>query len=668
MTELTLDALPAPPGVPEADPPTPQGPAGPPSPQPLTGSPTSPGLPGPVARFAGAAGLDRSLGDPASVANPFGFAAAAARDEAAAFPAALSAAAGPALRLSYVPRADGGTLDAADETLMTVRAAARRDLTVMPATMFGITAATCVLLAGDAAQRARVTGLLSRGGAVGFALTEDVHGSDLLANECRLEPDGDGGYRLWGRKWLVGLGDRAEALVVCARTGRRGPGAFTLVLLEGPVVAACRTGTRPGTGMRGIGLAGFEFAGVPVPASARVGREGRGLDVAMRAMQYVRVMSTGANLAAADTGLRLALDFAAGHRVGDRPLDGLPTARRQIATALTALLAAEAGALGAARALHLAPEAQGLWSSVVKHVTVDAAGDVFARCGDLLGTHGLLREGPAAAFDTFRRDDAVVRHIDTGPVANLRLVTTWLTQAALTRPSRPADGAVTGLFDLATAPPAARLDALAVAGRADPVTEALPEAAAAVRAELAAVGGPIAELADQAVARLCAAVAAVPERVRALLADRRETAAPDLLEEAERFCFLHAAASCVHLWRAGRDQPLLTGREPSWPAATIGLLLARAEGGTWRLPALLDDPMAETALRLHREGRMFSVTALPLAEHDRAAGRTGETGRAGEETADRTADQAADRTVSRAADPTADGAGRETDAGEEETP
>ncbi|GII63044.1 acyl-CoA dehydrogenase [Sphaerisporangium krabiense] len=659
MTELTLDALPAPPGVPEADSLTPQCSTGSPTPQPLTASPTSSGLPGPVARYAVAAGLDRSLGDPASAASPFGFAAAAARDEAAAFPAELSAAAGPALRLSYVPRADGGTLDAADETLMTVRAAARRDLTVMPATMFGITAATCVLLAGDAAQRARVTELLRRGGAVGFALTEDGHGSDLLANECRLEPDGEGGYRLWGRKWLVGLGDRAEALVVCARTGRRGPGAFTLVLLEGPVVAACRTGTRPSAGMRGIGFAGFEFAGVPVPAGARVGREGRGLDVAMRAMQYVRVMSTGANLAAGDTALRLALDFAAGHRVGDRPLDGLPTARREIATAVTALLAAEAGALGAARALHLAPEAQGLWSSVVKHVTIDAAGDVFARCGDLLGTRGLLREGPAAAFDTFRRDNAVVRHIDTGPVANLRLVTTWLTQAALTRsgsPGRSARSDVTELFDLATAPPEARLDGLAVAGRADPVTEALPEAAAAVRAELAAVGGPIAELAavggpiaelaDQVVARLCAAVAEVPERVRALLADRRDAATPDLLEEAERFCFLHAAASCVHLWRAGREQPLLTGREPSWLAATVGLLLARAEGGTWRLPALLDDPMAETALRLHREGRMFSVTALPLAEHDRAA--------------DRTPDRADNRADNRA--------GRETDAGEEETP
>ncbi|MDG4764517.1 acyl-CoA dehydrogenase family protein [Solwaraspora sp. WMMD406] len=578
---------------------------------------------GPLTRFAAAAELDRSLGDPVDERNPYGFHAALTRDEAAAFPAALADAVGPALRRSYVPVADGGTLRAADETLMTVRVAARRDLTVMPATMFSITAATCVLLAGDADQRARVVELLERGGAIGFATTEAEHGSDLLANGCRLEPDGAGGYRLWGAKWLVGLGERAEALLVCARTGGRGPGAFTLVLVEGPLVAAGRTEVRPSSGMRGIGLTGFDFAGTPVPAHALVGRVGRGLDVAMRAMQYVRVMSTGASLAAADSALRWALDFAASHRVADQPMSGLAHTRRQLATAATTLLAMEAGALGAARALHLAPQAQGLWSSVVKQVCTDGSADVFGRCGDLLGTHALLREGFAAAFDTFRRDNAVVRHIDTGPVANLRLVATALTQWALTgQPGSSLDTA--GLFDLSTTPPPARLDALAVASRSDPVTGGLPLVADRVRAELRG-GGPLADAAAQAVARLRTALTSHLGRIGGLLERRRGGAAPDLLEEAERFCFLHAAASCVHLWWANRRQPLLAGdaADPAWLAATVSVLLARAEGGVWRLPADLVEPMYRSLDRLHADGRLLSVTALPLAEHDRADTRKG---------------------------------------------
>ncbi|MGC4893658.1 acyl-CoA dehydrogenase family protein [Micromonospora sp. DT31] len=579
---------------------------------------------GTLTRFAAAAELDRSLGDPADGRNPYGFRAAVARDEAAAFPAALAAAVGPALRRSYVPRADGGTLSGGDETLMTVRVAARRDLTVMPATMFSITAATCVLLAGDAGQRQRVVELLGRGGAVGFAMTEVEHGSDLLANACRLEPCDNGGYRLWGAKWLVGLGDRAEALLVCARTGQRGPGAFTLVLLEGPLVAACRTEVRPSSGMRGIGLAGFDFAGIPVPADALVGPVGRGLDVAMRAMQHVRVMSTGANLAAADSALRWALDFTAAHRVAGKPLAAMAQTRRQLATAATALLAMEAGALGAARALHLAPEAEGLWSSVVKQVCTDASADVFQRCGDLLGTHALLRDGFAAAFDTFRRDNAVVRHIDTGPVANLRLVTTSLTQWALTgQPGSTLDTAA--LFDLSGVLPEARLDALTVAGRGDPVTCGLPVIVDRVRAELSTVDGPFAAAAVQAVARLRTALVGQLSRVAGLLESRRGGAAPDLLEESERFCFLHAAASCVHLWWANRHKPLLGGAagDPHWLAATVSILLARAEGGTWRLPADLVEPMYLSLDRLHADGRLISVAALPLAEHDRVGTRKG---------------------------------------------
>lgn len=573
---------------------------------------------GPLARFAAVSDLDRSLGDPADERNPYGFAAAVARDEAAAFPAALAAAVGPMLRRSYVPQADGGTLSGADKTLMTVRVAARRDLTVMPATMFSITAATCVLMAGTADQRARVVELLGRGGAIGFALTEAEHGSDLLANGCRLEPDGAGGYRLWGIKWLVGLGDRAEALLVCARTGQRGPGAFTLVLLEGPVVASCRTAVRRTSGMRGIGLTGFDFAGVPVPAHALVGQVGRGLDVAMRAMQYVRVMSTGANLAATDSALRWALDFATTHRVAGKPLIDLTQTRRQLATAGAALLAMEAGALGAARALHFAPRAQGLWSSVVKQVCTDASADIFRRCGDLLGTHALLREGFAAAFDTFRRDNAVVRHIDTGPVANLRLVTTALTQWAMAgQPGSTLDPAA--IFDLSTPPPQIQLDALAVASRDDPVTGGLPPVADRVRAELAAIGGPLADAATQAVARLRTALAGQLNGIAGLLASRRGGAETDLLEEAERFCYLHAAASCVHLWWANREHPLLDGvaADSGWLAATLNILLARAKGDGWRLPPDLVEPMCRSLDRLHADGRLISLIALPLAEHDR---------------------------------------------------
>ncbi len=165
-------------------------------------------------------------------------------------------------------------------------------------------------------------------------------------------------------------------------------------------------------------------------ADALVGQPGHGLEIAMKAMQVVRTMSTGCSLACADTGLRLAWDFARERRVGGRGADGLPYPRRELATAAALVLAADVAALTAARGAHALPQAQSLWSSVAKKTATDFADEALARCADVLGTRSLLRDGPYAAFDTVRRDNAVVRYIDTSPVANTRLVAAQLARLA----------------------------------------------------------------------------------------------------------------------------------------------------------------------------------------------------------------------------------------------
>ncbi|WP_235502457.1 acyl-CoA dehydrogenase family protein, partial [Kitasatospora sp. Root187] len=176
--------------------------------------------------------LDRELGDPTDAANPFGYAAAVGRDERDEFPEELCAV----LRkrdfhLNYLPAELGGSFRSFDHSLTLVRTAARRDLNVMPGTMFSITAATCVQLHGSPAQQERVAAILRRGGSVAFAMSEAEHGSDLLANTARLTPAGEG-RELSGTKWMVGLGHRSEAAYLVARTGERGPAAFSATLLD----------------------------------------------------------------------------------------------------------------------------------------------------------------------------------------------------------------------------------------------------------------------------------------------------------------------------------------------------------------------------------------------------------------------------------------------------
>ncbi|MGW4648634.1 acyl-CoA dehydrogenase family protein [Kitasatospora sp. NPDC004289] len=528
--------------------------------------------------------LDRELGDPADPENPYGWAAAVRRDEAGEYPEELAAA----LRkhdfhLNYLPRDLGGAFEGFDRSLTLVRTAARRDLNVMPSTMFSITAATCVQLHGSAAQQERVAEVLRRGGSVAFAMSEADHGSDLLANEARLTPAGNG-WRLDGAKWMVGLGQRSEAAYVVARTGERGPGAFSAVLTglggveRGPEV--------PTGGMRGIDFAHLRFEGHPVAAEELVGRQGEALEAAVKAQQVVRLMSTAGSLGCADTALRLTLDFATERRIGRTELVESPYPRRELAIASAALLAADAVALAAARGIHVAPEQFSVWGCAAKHVVAEAVEDAMGRCATVLATRSVLRtEGPGGGiFQKLQRDAALVRVVDTSTVANLRSFAGQL--PALMRGLNGIDAdprAVREVFDLqAELPPfeLGRLD-LNARGR-DLVTAGLPDT------------GPI-------------------HRHLADLSVQVSTADPkgnELVDLAERFAWLHAAAACLHLWVVNRENEVL-GR-PDWLTAVLAYLLSRAEGTPVRRREAELLPALATVRDLYGRGRLFSAVPVQL--------------------------------------------------------
>lgn len=568
--------------------------------------------------YTRATALDRSLGDPRDPANPYGFAASAARDLAEEFPKALAEAVGPSLRAAFVPAEDGGDLVSADTTLMLVRAAARRDASVMPATMFSITAATCVLLGGSPEQRENVLRVLRSGGAVGFALSEEGHGSDLLANSCSAEDDGAGTLLLNGEKWLVGSGGRCTALLLVARTGGRGPAAFSTLLLEGTEVEEARTTVRHRfTGMRGIDFAAFSFEDLRVPRERMVGRPGHGLETAMKAMQVVRTMSTGAGLACADTGLRLAMDFAERHRVAGRAALDHVHVRRELATAGALLFAGEVAALAAARGLHVLPAAQSLWSSVAKKVLTEVSEEVFDRCADVLGTRAVLRDGDFAAFDSARRDNAMVRFIDTGPVANARLVAAHLPRLAKSRRDRtdPPSAELESVYRLDAPLPSLRLEGLELSDRGGDAALDAMETLVARTAETVREDGT---LSPRDKARALVLVNALKRTSGPLLtaAGRKGLGDQEKIDLSHRLCYVHAAVSCLHLWWSNRHLPLFGGRpgDVGWLNAVLNVLLDRANGHRRTLPDQEAAAVIGLVEHLHDTDRMFSCAALPLAE------------------------------------------------------
>lgn len=562
--------------------------------------------------YSAAVALDRKLGDPTDPANPHGYAAMVRRAEGGTRPEALVEIAGPCLRLSYVPRSYGGTLTGLDETVALVRVAARRDLTIMPTTMIDITATSCLLLAGAREQIDWAVDIVGSGGSIGFAFSEPEHGSDLLANDSELITDGDG-WLLNGHKWMVGFGGDPRAALVIARTGGRGPAAFSCVLLDD-----CLSRSevrwelqRPG-GMRGARFVRMTFDRAKVPSAAMVGRVGRGMETAMRAMHVVRVVSAGANLAAVDTALRLALDFAGTHEVAGRAVEEYPINRCELGTAAAAMFASDAVAMACARGMHTMPATMGLWSGVVKFVVTDLAAEAFDRCADVLGTRSVLREGPTAAFDVLRADNTAVRYFDTSPTANLRLVSMQLTGIAHGRTGAWPSDRLARTFVLGAVLPEFDPGAIGLSSRgADEVIGGLAVAAEGARVVLSGTEPETVELID----RLETTVGELCEAIEQVARTAGPEAAMQRLELAEKACYLYAAGACVLLWWFNRDRALYgTPRESTeWLRPALALLLARAAHGNERLSLSDADSALGVLSRLHASDRLFSAVPIPLS-------------------------------------------------------
>ena len=193
-----------------------------------------------------------------------------------------------------------------------------------------------------------------------FAMTEPAHGSDAGAMDTRFEPDGAGGWLLYGSKKFVGNAARGGVGVVFGRTGRSAM-SIRAALVELP--APGWTGERLDTvGLRGAYLSELVFEGVPVAPEMMLGSHlpvaQRGLWGALKTFNQVRL-----KVAAGAVGTSLAMvDYVAEHR---KTAPGLDVAVARAEAAREALYEA------AAR-LDRNPE-RPYWSSAVKLAAVQMA-------------------------------------------------------------------------------------------------------------------------------------------------------------------------------------------------------------------------------------------------------------------------------------------------------
>lgn len=172
-----------------------------------------------------------------------------------------------------------------------------------------------ITLFGTPAQRDAVLPRAREGTALAaFALSEPEAGSDVAALATVAEKDGNGHYRLTGRKTWISNGGIAATYIVFARTGEapgaKGLSAF-LVHAETPglSVEARIEVTAPHP------LATLALDAVRVPAEAMIGKPGDGFRVAMGTLDVFRASVGAAALGFARRALEMTLAQATSRQI-----------------------------------------------------------------------------------------------------------------------------------------------------------------------------------------------------------------------------------------------------------------------------------------------------------------------------------------------------------------
>lgn len=568
--------------------------------------------------------FEQYLGDPACAASLLSWDAVLEHDEHEDYPYVLL---DPLyqwkLQDQFVPAEFGGKAVNPHESFLLFRSVTRRDLTTATCFVIAGIGFLPIWVGGTSEQKAYFAERLRRGAKISWGLSEREHGSDILVNQLTAEKV-PGGYRLSGEKWPIGNVTVGDTVTVFARTGKRNsPADFSLFAVEKDKLARetySHLARERCHGLRALDLSGIRFQGAFVEEGCRIGGEGQGLEIALKASQFARVQICSLALGCADTSLRLAYSFAREREIFGQRVAKIPYSTAQLVDSLCDLLIADALAITAVRTLHGSPAQASVVSSVTKYFVPALLERTMDALRIVLGVRFYLRgPSPFGMFQKMYRDLPVVGLSDGNSLANLKNLTHQIEpilqrlQAGASADAESSLARIRHLFDRDTELAPYRPQEHGLHSRVDDVVQALPAALAVLRER---AGEPD-------VARL------LPRAERLLgfghwLRKRnlefkeqlgaRHTQAPEMVELAQWFCGFYAGATCLYQWACGTPAVTLRLRDVDWLICSLDRL--------WNLLHPLErshEPRAREAMaplleQLFVEQRRFSFFDIRDAE------------------------------------------------------
>ena len=267
-----------------------------------------------------------------------------------------------------------------------------------------------VLLECDAAQRPVWLLPCVRGERTcSIAITEPEAGSDAAGIRTRARRDG-AGWVLDGGKHFISDGHYSDFFVVSAVTDPdSSPRGISLFLVDKDLPGVSVGPDQPMMGLRGTTHAALHFDGVKLGPERLLGREGRGLQMALSVLGRVRLAQVCARaVGKAARVLDLMLAHAAERKQFGQPLGQFQMVQQMIADSVIEVNAARLMVLRAAWALDQGHDARA-WISMVKVQAAEMLGHVADRAVQVFGGSGFAKDGPV---ERYYRDARIYRIFD----------------------------------------------------------------------------------------------------------------------------------------------------------------------------------------------------------------------------------------------------------------
>jgi alkylation response protein AidB-like acyl-CoA dehydrogenase len=226
-----------------------------------------------------------------------------------------------------------------------------------------------------------------------YCLTEPDSGSDAASLKTRAVRENDH-YVLDGNKAFISGGGRSDVYIVMARTGEGGPRGISCFLVEDGTPGLSFGAKEKKLGWHSQPTAMVILEGCRIPAANRIGAEGQGFKIAMRALDGGRLNIAACSLGGAQFCLDRTVAYMKERKQFGTRLADFQALGFRIADYATAIEAARLMLHRAAAALDLGDPGATRLAAMAKRLATDTGFDVVNGCLQLHGGYGYLRDHP----------------------------------------------------------------------------------------------------------------------------------------------------------------------------------------------------------------------------------------------------------------------------------